>query len=120
MSSIEDLKSQLVIVTGFLALSIIFDTHILSYLALSLGVIFLTSRFLSKWILWLWWKIAHVMGWINTRILLSIVFYLVLLPFAMISRMFTKDPLGLKWNKSGSSFVVRNHKYTASDLENPW
>jgi len=117
---IEDLKSQLVIVTGFLALSFIFKTETLGYIALGLGLTFLISTTLSKGILWLWWKIAHVLGWINTRILLTIVFYVVLLPFAMLYQLFSKDPLALKWNKSGSSFINRDHQYLPEDLENPW
>lgn len=120
MKENQDLKSQLVIVTGFLALSFLFKAEILGYLALALGLIFLISPTLSKGILWLWWKIAHVLGWINTRILLSIAFYLVLLPFALLSRLFSKDPLALKWKKQGSAFIKRDHLYQPEDLENPW
>lgn len=120
MKAQEDVKSQLVIVTGFLALSFLFHADILAKIALGLGLIFLISPIMSRGIMWLWWKLAHILGWINTRILLSLVFYLVLLPFALLSRLFSNDPLSLKWGKSGSSFVQRDHLYKGSDLENPW
>jgi len=116
----KDSTSQLVIVTGFLALSFIFKSEILAYVALGLGLTFLISKTISKGILWLWWKIAHVLGWINTRILLTIVFYLVLLPFAMLYQLFSKDPLAIKWKKDGSAFIKRDHLYQPEDLENPW
>ena len=120
MDSNKDTNSKLVIVTGFLALSYVFHAQILSHISLALALIFLSSDLLSKGILWVWWKIAHVLGWLNTRILLTVVFYVVLLPFAFLSRIFSKDPLSLKWKKSHSFFVERNHKYQASDLDNPW
>ncbi len=117
---IKDLKSQLVIVVGFLALSYLFDSDVLSYIALALGALFLISEMASKAILWLWWKIAHVLGWINTRILLSIVFYVILIPIATLSKIFKRDPLLIKWPGKGSSFVIRDHTFQPSDLENPW
>ena len=116
----QDRKTQLVIVTGFAILAYLFSSMVLLYLSLGLAVIFLVSKTLSRHILWLWWKIAHVLGWINTRILLSVVFYVFLLPIALLSRVFKRDPLAMNWKKTGSSFVVRNHLYTAEDLENPW
>lgn len=116
----QDRTSQLVIVTGFMALSYLFNIPVLGQLALVLGFIFLISDFLSKGILWLWWKLAHILGWINTRILLSVVFYVILLPMAMLSRIFTRDPLKIKWRKHDSTFVIRDHLYSRSDLENPW
>lgn len=116
----QDRTSELVIVTGFMALSYLFNIPVLGQLALVLGFIFLISDFLSKGILWLWWKLAHILGWINTRILLSVVFYVILLPMAMLSRIFTRDPLKIKWRKHDSTFVIRDHLYSRSDLENPW
>lgn len=116
----QDRTSQLVIVTGFMALSYLFNIPVLGQLALVLGFIFLISDFLSKGILWLWWKLAHILGWINTRILLSVVFYVILLPMALLSRIFTRDPLKIKWKKHDSTFTVRDHLYIPGDLENPW
>lgn len=116
----QDRTSQLVIVTGFMALSYLFSIPFLGQMALGLGFIFLISDYLSKGILWLWWKLAHILGWINTRILLSIVFYVILLPMALLSRIFTRDPLKIKWKKHDSTFIVRDHLYIPADLENPW
>ena len=75
LKDIKDLKSQLVIVTGFLFLSYLFDATWLTNTALVLGLIFLISTKLSNAVLWFWDKLAHVLGWINTRIILSLVFY---------------------------------------------
>ena len=120
MESKKDQEAKLVIVTGFLALSVIFGSKVLAWIALSLGIAFLISTNLSKLILAIWWKIAHLLGWINTRILLSLIFYIFLFPIALLSRIFTSDPLSIRWKKKTSSFTLRDHTYVPADLENPW
>ena len=39
-----------------------------------------------------WMAIGHVMGWINTRIILGIVFYVIVTPIGMIRRWLEKIP----------------------------
>jgi hypothetical protein len=41
---------------------------------------------------WMW--LGHVLGWINTRIILGAVFYLIVTPFGLIRRWLGKDPMG--------------------------
>jgi len=43
-----------------------------------------------------WMKVGHVLGWINTRILLGIVFYGIVTPLGVLSRLIGKDSLGLR------------------------
>mgnify|MGYP001182981893 CR=1 FL=1 len=43
-----------------------------------------------------WMKLGHVLGWLNSRIILGIVFILVLQPIALIMRIFGHDPLKKK------------------------
>jgi len=40
-----------------------------------------------------WTLLAHALGWVNTRILLALVFFVVLAPVALVMRLFGKDPL---------------------------
>lgn len=120
MKHYEDKTTQLVIVVGFMILHYLFDIQVFAHIALALGLIFLLSKKLTNGVLWLWWKIAQVLGWINTRILLTLVFYLLLLPISMLFKLFSKDPLNINWKKTASSFEIRDHTYVADDLENPW
>ena len=46
----------------------------------------------------LWIKIGDILGWINSKILLGLVFLIVLQPIALIMRIFGYDPLKLKKN----------------------
>ena len=40
-----------------------------------------------------WMKLGHILGWVNSRIILGLVFLFVLLPIALIMRMLGHDPL---------------------------
>ena len=41
----------------------------------------------------LWWKLSYAIGWFNTRVLLSVVFVLILVPIGVWWRLRGKDPL---------------------------
>tara|TARA_A100001388_G_scaffold83176_2_gene59973 strand:- start:503 stop:895 length:393 start_codon:yes stop_codon:yes gene_type:complete len=58
-----------------------------------------------------WMKMGYILGWFNSRIILGIVFIIVLLPIALIMRIFSHDPLNLKKvNKSSFREIKENHK----------
>jgi hypothetical protein len=40
-----------------------------------------------------WMRLAHALGWLNSRVLLTILFYLVFAPYGFVSRLFGRDPL---------------------------
>ena len=44
----------------------------------------------------LWIKLGYILGWINSRIILGLVFLIVLQPIALIMRIFGHDPLRMK------------------------
>jgi multisubunit Na+/H+ antiporter MnhB subunit len=113
-------KTILVIVTGTLALAWIFNTPVLGKVALAIGVISIIIPAAARGIEWGWLKLAQGLGWVNSRILLSLIYFLFLLPLAWVSRLFTKDPMALKRNNTKSLFITRDHLYTAKDLENIW
>ncbi|MCF8405330.1 MAG: hypothetical protein K9H58_15405 [Bacteroidales bacterium] len=71
---------------------------------------------------YIWFGLAHILGTIMSKILLSIVFFLVVLPIAILRRLKGKDSLRLKqWKKSMESvFITRNHQYTSSDIQKPY
>jgi hypothetical protein len=113
-------KTLLVIVTGLLALSKIFDLPVLVNVALIVGLITVFIDAAAKAVEWLWFRLALGLGWINSRILLSVVFFGFLLPMAWFSRWFRKDALNLKRTNGSSIYHTRNYKYRKEDLENIW
>ena len=41
----------------------------------------------------IWMRIGAILGWVNTRIILAIGFFLIVTPIGLMLRMFKKDPL---------------------------
>lgn len=67
-----------------------------------------------------WMLLAKVLGYINSRILLSIVFFLILTPIALLMRLLGKTQFVKKRGNQQSLFVTRNHAYNRQDLEQPF
>ncbi len=70
----------------------------------------------------LWFGISRLLGNVVSRILLSLVFYLLVTPVGLARRAMGYDTLKLKqWKQSRQSvFVKRNHCYKAADVEQPF
>lgn len=115
----KQLETCLVIVTGLIVIWLIAKKVEIIYAAIAIGVIGAFIPSIAKWIHWLWYKIAEIMGGIMSKVLLSLVFFLFLFPIAVLYRMFSKDTLQLKRNGQ-SYWTVRDHDYSKKDLENAW
>jgi len=120
MKESDKIKAQLVIVTGLVILYFIFKSQYFLIAAAAIGVVSIAIPVAGDLIVKGWYKLAEILGAINGRILLSAVFFIVLFPVALISRLGKKDPLTLKKGELDSVFVERNHKYAAKDLEQVW
>ena len=64
-----------------------------------------------------WMKLAVVLSWINTRIILLILFYLILTPIGLIMRLFGKDVLDFKIKKNRDSYWQKKEKKPFLPLE---
>lgn len=64
-----------------------------------------------------WMKIGHILGWVNTRIILGLIYYLIILPIGMIMRLVGYDPMERKKNQSSKSYRKKSNKYLKNDLE---
>lgn len=118
-SDTEIYKTLLVMVTGFLAAGYLFGFPPLYYVSGGIGVVGLASRAAGKWLVWGWFKIAFAFGWINTRVLLSVVFYLLVTPIGWMFRLSGNDSLRLK-KPEKSNYNWREQIYAPEHLKNPW
>lgn len=124
-------QSLLVIVVGFLVLYFIFQKNYdlyffefkrnyFLYAAVAIGVSSLMFDSVADIILKGWMKIAEVLGFINTRILMSLVFFIFLTPFALLQRVLSrKNFLSLK-DSDSTVFHTRDHEYKPEDFDNIW
>jgi hypothetical protein len=56
----------------------------------------LTQPRLLKWPSAVWWKFAMVLGYINSRIILTVAFAVILTPLGLIWRLTGRDPLSFR------------------------
>lgn len=63
-----------------------------------------------------WMKSAFILGWINTRLLLLIIFYLIFTPFALTMKLFGVDLLDRKIDKAKESYWKNKEKRKFSPL----
>lgn len=109
-------------------LALVFGLLLLAYfhnplwLPIAIGLVLATliSPWLARAVAWLWLKLALSIGFVVSRILLGIVFFLILTPMALFQRLLKKNPLQLEPPATGSAFIERPHQFTGSDLERPW
>ena len=111
--------SILGIVTGFVLLYFLFDQEWMLYVAGGVGLASILFKSIAKWIDWGWMQLARAIGFVNSRIILSAIFFLFLFPISLLYRLTNRDPLNLKSGKD-SYFKTRNHQFKPKDLENPW
>jgi hypothetical protein len=119
MSDKKITEALFTVTVGMLIIHFLFDFAVLSKVALGIGLIGLFIKPVAKWIAWAWYKLSDGLGYVNSRILLSAIFFLALVPIALLSRLFTKGDLQLK-RKKGSYYSDRNHQYAPKDFENIW
>jgi len=55
-----------------------------------------------------WMTFAAILGWVMTRVILSLVFYLIITPIGLLTRLLGEDFLALKKTKSDSYWNYRD------------
>jgi hypothetical protein len=54
-----------------------------------------------------WMRLAHALGYVNTRVILSIMFYGVMTPVGVVMRLVGRDPLNRRRAASDSYWIPR-------------
>lgn len=66
-----------------------------------------------------WFGLSHILGAVVSRLILCGVFFAILVPLALIRRLFEKDPLRLK--RGGASYFINvDKRFGPPDLKHPW
>ena len=63
-----------------------------------------------------WMKIGHVLGWINTRIILGLTFYGMFVPMGFIMRLAGKDPMRRRYNPEADTYRVPSAQRPGSHM----
>ncbi|MBP0028416.1 SxtJ family membrane protein [Roseofilum sp. Guam] len=65
-------------------------------------------------------RFGLVMGWINTRLILGIIFYGMIMPMGFLRKRFGGDPMRREWRKPVETYRIPSHPRTAKSLEYPF
>lgn len=65
-----------------------------------------------------WMTFGHGLGWINARIILGLVFFVMVTPIGLVMRLAGKDLLRMRTRKSASYWVERGQPLDPQSLRN--
>ena len=107
----------ILLILGFYLENIIFFKYALAGILLAM-----IWPMAYKYLAIVWLSGSKLLGNIVSRILLSLIFFIVLLPVAVIRRILGKDTLKLKQFKKNSSSVMisRNLKFQKEHVQKPY
>lgn len=67
-----------------------------------------------------WMRVGAVLGWINTRILLFIVYCLMIVPIGVFIRLRGNDPLARRMDRGAKTYRVPSREDNKGNMEAPY
>jgi hypothetical protein len=67
-----------------------------------------------------WMKFASIAQWVNTRIIMLLLFYLLILPIGLLLRLFGKDSMHRRFDRGADSYRVKAETQDNKHMENPY
>ena len=96
--------------------------NVLVIVAMVLHVVNMTNPRLFRPAAVVWFRLSHALGFVVSRLALTIIFFGVVTPIGVIRRALGADAMQLKAFKAGRGSVMdrRDHAYTGRDIELPY
>ncbi|MFI5131583.1 MAG: hypothetical protein ACHQFX_16390 [Chitinophagales bacterium] len=115
----KEYSTILVLVLAFVALYIFSDKIIFLYISLGTGVVSLLLPWIAKNIHFLWMKFSVLLGSVSAVVILTLIFFVIIVPLSFIAKLTGKKFIILKREKN-SYFKTRNFLYDKESIENVW
>mgnify|MGYP006288607973 CR=1 FL=1 len=68
----------------------------------------------------LWMKLGLMLGWINSRIILSIVFFVIITPMALLMKLLNRDTMNRQWELQRSTYRIPSRDRAITQMEKPY
>jgi hypothetical protein len=106
----------------FLLIGSLGEKHIFISLAIPLLLIDMILPDVYRPVAKIWFGLSHLMGTLMSKLILTILFFIIVTPVGLIRRLSGADPLQInKWKKNHSTvFRVRDHKFSSEDIKAPY
>ncbi|MGE4348942.1 MAG: SxtJ family membrane protein [Candidatus Berkiella sp.] len=75
---------------------------------------------LLKFIYLPWMKLGALLGWINTRIILGVIFFIVITPISFVLRIAKYDPLKRHFEPEAKSYRIQSESQSIKHMERPY
>jgi len=90
-----------------------------SWAAVVAAILIIPALVFPRALYWIhkgWMALGHVMGWVNTRIILGLCFFLIVTPIGFIRRALGKDSMGKAFAPEATSYRVDRKVRAATHL----
>lgn len=67
-----------------------------------------------------WIRVGEALGWLNTRVILSLIYVIAIIPIGMVMRLAGRDPMARKFDPAAESYRVASKQRRSSHLEQPF
>ena len=67
-----------------------------------------------------WMFLGNILNWINTRIILTLLFFLVFAPLGFLARLLGWDPMGRKSVSHQTSYRIQSKQLSLEQMERPY
>jgi hypothetical protein len=67
-----------------------------------------------------WTRLGLALGWVNTRIILTLLFAITIVPAGLMMRLFGRDRMGRKLDPDCASYRVPSRQRPDKDMERPF
>jgi hypothetical protein len=67
-----------------------------------------------------WTRLGQVLGWLNTRVILSLLYVIVIVPLGLVMRLMRRDPMARKFDPAVDSYRVASQQRRSNHLEQPF
>ena len=108
-----------VLMTALVILFLIYNQKIFLSAAISLAFLCILFPRIAVFIHHLWMKFGSIIGSVTNKVLLTLIFFLVLLPISFLARSFKKVSI-LLHRREKTYYQERNYEFTKQDLEKMW
>ena len=120
IKQIDVLRTLLVLSLAAIVFHLILEVNWLLWLAIGFLVISLKQNPLADLIARIWLKLSEHIGNFMSKIILSIIFFLLLTPIAMLYRLFNRDMKNYFFDRSSTSTFHKASVPERNSFEHPW
>lgn len=96
--------------------------NFLTIMAIITLIFSMTIPVMLKPFAYFWFGLSIILGNIMSKVLVSIIYILIVIPFGLLMKAVNKDAMKLNEFKKDktSLFIKKNHLYTTQDIINPY